>query len=219
MTILGDNTQRRCSLCAWATREKHVRVMRARCGVLFTPSVAYKGNRHSCTRKTLFFFLKKINYWRSSHFEDQVCHFLCLSWNGLCRVWWLSRSGRLIGCSSCCWKFLIVFTAIFSFDHQCYRALRARSKWQCKTYLHLLFGPMSASVFCPPNCHLRLAVCVLLLESLKKRHGFFAVSFPQRHLRLMVFRLVISLTLSCTAIWSFLSDKVWCGQWVTFLFC
>ena len=45
---------------------------------------------------------------------------------------------------------------------------------------------MSASVFCAPNCDLRLAVFVLFLESLKNRLDIVAVNFPQGRLRLMV---------------------------------
>ena len=54
---------------------------------------------------------------------------------------------------------------------------------------------MFAGVFSPANCHLKLAVCVLVVESSQIRLGFVAVNFPQRHLRLMVFTLVVSLTI------------------------
>ena len=66
---------------------------------------------------------------------------------------------------------------------------------------------MSASVFCPPSTKLKLAVCVLFLESSKNKLEIVAFRFPQGHLCLMVFTLVIILTMSRTATWPLLHDE------------
>ena len=57
---------------------------------------------------------------------------------------------------------------------------------------------VSALFFRPPNCHLRFAIRVLFLKSFKNRYALVLLRFSQTQCCLMIIKLFLRLSVSCT---------------------